>query len=81
MMKYTNRDCRAWYLVVDEIDSYQTDGVFRPAMETVIDYYFTFPREFRCLVSATVRPFSNPKLKDEPVIELQYKEIKKRDVV
>lgn len=81
VMKYTNRDCRAWYLVVDEIDSYQTDGVFRPAMETVIDYYFTFPREFRCLVSATVRPFSNPKLKDEPVIELQYKEIKKRDVV
>lgn len=42
VMKYTNRDCRAWYLVVDEIDSYQTDGVFRPAMETVIDYYFKF---------------------------------------
>lgn len=81
VMKYIDRDCRGWRFVVDEIDSYQTDGVFRPAMETVIDYYFTFPQKFRCLVSATVRPFSNPKLKNEPVIELQYKEIKKRDVV
>ena len=58
-----------WYLMVDEIDSYQSDGVFRPAMENVIDYYFTFPERQRCLVSATIRPFSNPQLQEAPVIE------------
>ena len=69
-----------WYLMVDEIDSYQSDGVFRPAMENVIDYYFTFPERQRCLVSATIRPFSNPQLQEEPVLELNYEEKDRRDV-
>lgn len=69
-----------WYIMVDEIDAYQSDGVFRPAMENVIDYYFTFPHDRRCLVSATVRPFSNPQLQNEPVLELNYEEPEKRHV-
>lgn len=69
-----------WYLMVDEIDSYQSDGAFRPAMENVIDYYLEFPPIKRCLVSATIRPFSNPQLQEEPVLELNYEEKDRRDV-
>jgi len=32
-----------WFLMVDEIDIYQSDSVFRPSLENVIDYYFEFP--------------------------------------
>lgn len=70
-----------WHIMVDEIDTYQSDGVFRPAMENVMDYYFTFPEWQRCLVSATIRPFSHPRLQEEPVLELNYEEQGKRDVI
>lgn len=69
-----------WTIMIDEIDSYQSDGVYRPAMEDVIDYYFTFPLQSRCLVSATIRPFSNPLLQKEPTLELCYEETDKRDI-
>lgn len=33
-----------YFLMVDEIDSYQYDCSYRPEMEDVIDYYFQFPQ-------------------------------------
>ncbi len=63
-----------WRLMVDEIDMYQSDGAFRPNLGKVIDYYFLFDPHSRSLVSATMRPFSDPRINNEPVIELHYEE-------
>lgn len=61
-----------YFIMVDEIDSYQYDSNYRPALEDVIDYYFKFPETQRCLVSATVGVFSNPKINEEPVINIKF---------
>ena len=42
-MEYLPQNLEKWHIMVDEIDSYQTDGVYRPALENVIDYFFRFP--------------------------------------
>jgi len=69
-----------WYIMVDEIDTFQSDGKFREAMENVIDYYLEFPPIKRSLVSATIRPFTHPQLKEEPLLEINYEHPKKRPV-
>ena len=69
-----------WHIMVDEIDTFQSDGKFREAMENVIDYYLEFPPIKRCLVSATIRPFTQPQLKEEPLLEINYEHPKKRPV-
>lgn len=51
--------------MVDEIDVLQSDNSFRPQLEDVIDYYFMFPPKNRCMVTATMKEFSNPLLKTE----------------
>ena len=56
---------RDYFLMVDEIDTLQSDGHFRKALEDVIDYYLKFKMQKRCLVSATVKEFSNPDLEKE----------------
>lgn len=69
-----------WHIMVDEIDTFQSDGKFREAMENVIDHYLEFPPIKRCLVSATIRPFTHPQLKEEPLLEINYEHPKKRPV-
>ena len=69
-----------WHIMVDEIDTFQSDGKFREAMENVIDYYLEFPPIKRCLVSATIRPFTHPQLKEEPLLEINYEHPQKRPV-
>ena len=69
-----------WHIMVDEIDTFQSDGKFREAMENVIDYYLEFPPIKRCLVSATIRPFTHPQLKEEPLLEINYEHPKTRPV-
>lgn len=69
-----------WHIMVDEIDTFQSDGKFREAMENVIDYYLEFPPIKRSLVSATIRPFTHPQLKEEPLLEINYEHPKKRPV-
>lgn len=54
-----------YFLMVDEIDVLQTDNNFRPQLENVIDYYLKFPHKNRSLVTATMKEFSNPLLKEE----------------
>lgn len=61
-----------YFLMIDEIDSYQYDSTYRPELEKVIDHYFTFPSQQRCLVSATVGNFTNPKIQKEPVIYVNF---------
>ncbi|OPL14885.1 MAG: hypothetical protein AVO38_11135 [delta proteobacterium ML8_D] len=54
-----------YFLMVDEIDTFQSDSTFRSSMELCIDYYFGFKN--RCVVSATVIPFSNEEFAAEEV--------------
>jgi len=56
---------RDYFLMVDEIDTLQSDGYYRESLENVIDYYLKFKIQRRCMVSATVSGFSNPALKTE----------------
>ena len=72
---------RDWYIMVDEIDSYQSDSTYRNrALGWVMDYFFKFPERQRCLVSATMRPFSNPEILKMPVIEVNFRRLIKRKV-
>lgn len=63
-----------YFLMIDEIDSYQYDCSYRPNMEDVIDYYFQFPPTQRCLVSATIGKFSNKAIEEEPIINVKFNE-------
>jgi len=70
-----------FFLLVDEIDSYQYDNTYRPDMEKVIDYYFKFPQHKRSMLSATINEFSDPRIKEEPFVELEFvKPINKRSI-
>lgn len=69
-----------YFFMVDEIDSYQYDSHYRPALEDVIDYYFLFPANKRCLVSATVGGFSNQKISDEPILNIGFNNEIPRDI-
>lgn len=81
LMTFLPRALDNWHIMVDEIDSYQTDGVYRPALELVIDYFCQkFPERNRCLVSATVRPFSDPRLANLPVIDVRYEQLIRRPI-
>lgn len=61
-----------YFIMFDEVDTYQDSSHYRENIENSFDYYFTFPFQNRCLVSATVTDFSNPKLLEEPVIEVEF---------
>lgn len=54
-----------YFLLIDEIDSIQTDSSFRYRIEQCLDIYFMFPKEQRALLTATPIDFSNKKLKEE----------------
>ena len=55
------KNYRDYFLMIDEVDVLQTDNNFRPQLE----YYLIFPPKNRCMVTATMKEFSNPHLKTE----------------
>lgn len=59
-LKNRGENLEDYFLMIDEIDSLQSDSSFRPVAEDVIDYYLEHPTQSRCLVSATLKGFSNP---------------------
>ncbi len=59
------KNYKDYFLMIDEVDVLQTDNNFRPQLENVIDYYLIFPQKNRCMVTATMKEFSNPHLKIE----------------
>lgn len=79
-IKSHGRGSNDFFLLVDEIDSYQYDNTYRPDMEKVIDHYFTFPWYNRCMLSATVSEFSNPKINEEPFFDLVFMDPPKRKI-
>lgn len=70
-----------FFLMFDEIDTYQIDSSYRNKLEDVVDYYFEFPEENRCMVSATILPFSDPRLNlSETKTRISYKSNPKRRI-
>ena len=69
-----------YFLMVDEIDSYQYDSSFRSALEDALDYYWKFPKNKRCLVSATMGKFTDERIEQEPITEVQFNEEQRRDI-
>lgn len=69
-----------YFLMIDEIDSLQSDSTYRPALENVMDYYTKFDYTNRAAVSATLRDFTHPVLLEENVITTAYKNMPKRRI-
>lgn len=74
------KNYKDYFLMIDEIDVLQTDNNFRPQLENVIDYYLMFPLKNRCMVTATMKEFSNPLLKKECKFSITWIYNARRDV-
>lgn len=74
------KNYRDYFLMIDEVDVLQTDNNFRPQLENVIDYYCMFPSKNRCMVTATMKEFSNPLLKKECKFSITWTYNARRDV-
>jgi hypothetical protein len=66
--------------MVDEIDTLQSDSVYRESLENVIDYYFMFKRRWRCAVSATLKDFTNPDLFKQNYVTLIQEKTPRRNI-
>jgi len=69
-----------YFLLIDEIDSFQLDSSYRKSMEACIDIYFMFKQNNRAMLSATNINFTDPILKQEPITELKYDTKKPRNI-
>ena len=69
-----------YFLLVDEIDTLQSENNFRPVLSSVIDYYFKFNPYCRALLSATVKEFTHPNLQNESVTTFESIDKPKRDI-
>lgn len=63
-----------YFLMIDEVDSFQNDSTFRDSMERCLDYYKQFPDDKRALVSATHIGYSDPELQKEVKVSIDYEE-------
>jgi hypothetical protein len=61
-----------YFILIDEIDSFQMDSSFRRSMGSVIENYKLFPTSNRAMVTATPLQFSDPELANEPVTYIRY---------
>lgn len=69
-----------YFLIIDEIDVLQSDSNYRPHLEDVIDYYLLFPPKNRCMVTATMKEFTNSLLKKECLFPISWQWEKKRNI-
>jgi len=54
---------KEYFLLIDEVDSFQMDSSYRASLEKCIDYYMLFDEKMRAMTTATLLSFSNPHLK------------------
>lgn len=54
-----------YFLLIDEVDSFQMDSSFRQSLEKCIDIYWEFPESHRALLTATPLQFSDVRLQKE----------------
>lgn len=65
-----------YFLLIDEIDSFQLDSTYRSKMEECIDVYKKFISTKNCaMVSATILNFTDKVLKAEPKTEIKYAKV------
>ncbi len=69
-----------YFLLLDEIDSFQLDSTFRTSMEKCLDIYKQFPGFNRAMISATIIEFSDPILKNEQRTNIVYDIKSRRDI-
>jgi hypothetical protein len=69
-----------YFLLIDEIDSFQLDSSYRKSMEGCIELYKKFLPDKRAMLSATKIDFSDPVLKNEPITEMKYEDKKPRTI-
>ena len=69
-----------YFLLVDEIDSFQLDSTYRKSMELVLDIYKMFKSGNKALLSATKIDFTDPILCKEPVTSVKFTKPKSRDI-
>ena len=77
-LKNRGENLEDYFLMIDEIDSLQSDSSFRPVAEDVIDYYFKFPPSNRALVSATIKDFTHDQVQEEPMLVAKYNDKEER---
>ena len=78
-----NFDFKNFFLLFDEIDSMQEQSAFRSVMDQCMDVYLEHPNKHRAMITATLRKFTHPELKNEPVHKVicANRSIEKLDVV
>lgn len=70
----------SFFLLIDEIDTMQSDSTYRHRLEMVMDYYFKFDRKLRAVVSATLNNFSNADMLHEPKSLITWENPPKRTI-
>lgn len=69
-----------YFLLIDEIDSFQLDSTYRKSMELTLDYYKLFNPKNRAMLSATGIDFTDPILSQEPVTFIKYNHPNPRNI-
>jgi len=64
-----------FFLLLDEIDSFQLDSTFRGSLETCMDIYKKFNYLNRAVISATLLKFSDPDLINESLTTFDYESL------
>lgn len=54
-----------FFLMLDEIDSFQSEAHYRPNLEECLDIYFDFPDDKRAMVSATIQDSLDEEIEKE----------------
>jgi hypothetical protein len=65
-----------FHLLIDEVDMFQTESGYRPALDEAIEIYLTFPEDNRTMISATLEKFSLKELAKEPIRFIECEENK-----
>jgi hypothetical protein len=69
-----------FFLLLDEVDSFQLDSSYRNSMEECIDYFKNFPANKRTMLTATMLKFSDPYFNNENITILKYDNPTKRNI-
>ncbi len=69
-----------YFLLLDEVDSFQLDSSYRKSMEDCIDIYKKFLPQNRALLSATLLEFSDPDLQNEVITSFRFDEPTSRTI-
>lgn len=80
LLNLIKADYKDYFLMIDEIDTFQLDSTFRESLERCIDYYVIFPAEKRCVISATLLRFTSPILRSEPFTIIEYDKMPVRKI-